>query len=66
MILVPVRSGNIALPPVNVQLVADASEASERVLCETYVSNAAQGIRILPARTGMAALVPISNDWEQR
>ncbi|WOO84693.1 Trafficking protein particle complex subunit 10 [Vanrija pseudolonga] len=66
VILVPVRSGNIALPPVNVQLVADASEASERVLCETYVSNAAQGIRILPARTGMAALVPISNDWEQR
>jgi hypothetical protein len=34
------------------------------VLCETYIANAAQGVRVLPAQTDMTALVPITTQWD--
>lgn len=67
LVLVPVRYGTLALPPISVQLLDRelATPGPERVLCETYVANAAQGIKVLPARTGMAALVPVAPDWAE-
>lgn len=67
LVLVPVRYGTLALPPISVQLLDRelAAPGPDRVLCETYVANAAQGIKVLPARTGMAALVPVAPDWAE-
>lgn len=67
LVLVPVRHGTLALPPVSVQLIDKELSAPgpDRVWCETYVANAAQGIRVLPARTRMAALVPVAPDWAE-
>jgi hypothetical protein len=50
---------------VSVQLVERPSSEPEtpeprRVLCETYMANAAEGARVLSAKTGMTALVPIA------
>lgn len=61
IVLVPVRHGALALPPVSVQLV----HGVPGVVCETYIANAAQGVKVLPSRTGMTALVPIQR-WEEQ
>ncbi len=62
IVLVPVRHGSLALPPVSVQLVGGGAPG---VVCETYIANAAQGVKVLPSRTGMTALVPIQR-WEEQ
>ncbi|CAK9779681.1 hypothetical protein CC85DRAFT_273697 [Cutaneotrichosporon oleaginosum] len=60
IVLVPVRHGSLALPPVSVQLVNGGG-----IVCETYIANAAQGVKVLPSRTGMTTLVPIQR-WEEQ
>ncbi|BEI79882.1 hypothetical protein CcaverHIS002_0104110 [Cutaneotrichosporon cavernicola] len=62
IVLVPVRHGSLALPPVTVQLVQGGAPG---IVCETYIANAAQGVKVLPSRTGMTALVPIQR-WEEQ
>lgn len=71
VVLVPVRHGTLALPPVAVQLLEPSANgvggprSHDRVHCETYVANAAYGVHVLPAKTGMTALVPIATEWEE-
>lgn len=42
-----------------------APHNSGSIVCETYIANAAQGVKVLPSRTGMTALVPIQQRWEE-
>jgi len=79
IVLVPMRPGALFLPNVAVSLLPSTSrdstgfaiaggEASgqegQRLMCETYVSNAAETVRVLPAKGSVTALVPLEPAWE--
>lgn len=67
MTLVPTRSGTLALPGVSVQMVSSAVRRGrsddEDTLCETFVENAAEAIRVLPVKQEVTALVPTRSLW---
>ncbi|WVQ80318.1 hypothetical protein IAT38_002423 [Cryptococcus sp. DSM 104549] len=81
IILVPIRAGNLFLPNVTVQLLDPGSarparsapaqgqaqvQSTPEVLCESHVENAAQAIRVLPAKREATAMVSIAlgEGWE--
>ncbi|WVQ76341.1 hypothetical protein IAR50_006006 [Cryptococcus sp. DSM 104548] len=79
IILLPLRSGSLFLPNVTVQPIDDLaapdapnqSQARSQVLCESFVENAAEVVRVLPAQKEVTALVPAvipsgipAGDWE--
>ncbi|TYJ56733.1 hypothetical protein B9479_002503 [Cryptococcus floricola] len=79
IILLPLRSGTLFLPTVSVQPLdtltpidaSDKSQARSQVLCESFVENAAEVVRVLSAQKEVTALVPAAlpagiptRDWE--
>ncbi|ORY22633.1 hypothetical protein BCR39DRAFT_551248 [Naematelia encephala] len=71
IVLVPMRSGIIFFPAVSVHLldppsVNTSSPGEDPPICETYVSNAAEYINVLPAKGSTTALVPLEDQrWEE-
>ncbi|WRT63733.1 uncharacterized protein IL334_000656 [Kwoniella shivajii] len=70
IILIPLKSGQLFLPNVNIQLLQNPnsnsnpnlgieSDRQTQLLCETYFENAAQSITVLPAKKEVNAIVPI-------
>lgn len=67
--LVPTRPGTLALPSMTVQIVPTSTPRGrsddEDTLCETFVENAAEAIRVLPVKKEVTALVPVRSVWHQ-
>nr|XP_031863557.1 uncharacterized protein CI109_000809 [Kwoniella shandongensis]KAA5530629.1 hypothetical protein CI109_000809 [Kwoniella shandongensis] len=74
IVLVPMRPGTLFLPSVHVALLHNTTDPhahgggwtheqshsqKEEMLCETYVENAAESLRILPAKREVTTVVPI-------
>lgn len=59
--LVPMRPGTLALPNVAVSIIPrpGSRDPSQLLICETFVENAAEAIRVLPAARAMSAIVPV-------
>lgn len=78
IVLLPTRAGTIFLPNVSIYPLHSPDEPSELqakvqgVLCESYMENAAQTVRVLPAKKEVTVLVPaplpggvpIGEQWE--
>ena len=62
IVLVPMRSGNLYLPNVVVNLLAP--DSSDDLMSETYVENAAETLEVLPAKGGGVAFIPLEPSWE--
>ncbi|SJX65910.1 related to TRS130-subunit of the TRAPP complex of the cis-Golgi [Sporisorium reilianum f. sp. reilianum] len=66
--LVPLRTGTVALPSVHVRPLSTVSGAGERggkATCETYTTNAAQRVTVVPARSVQAFFVPAARLGER-
>lgn len=78
IVLLPTRAGTIFLPNVSIYPLHSPDGSSELqakvqgVLCESYMENAAQTVRVLPAKKEVTVLVPaplpggalIGEQWE--
>jgi hypothetical protein len=62
IVLVPMRSGQLFLPIVTVNLADSGGE--DGLISETYLENAAEALEILPARSGGVAMIPLESSWE--
>ncbi|KAK8845493.1 hypothetical protein IAR55_006206 [Kwoniella newhampshirensis] len=70
IVLVPMRPGTLFLPSVHVAILPPTTDAwnqvpthangSEEMLCETYVENAGESLRVLPAEREVTSIVPVS------
>ena len=56
------RPGALALPNVVVSITPrpeTAQDPSQLLICETFVENAAESVRVLPAKRTVTAIVPV-------
>jgi hypothetical protein len=53
------RAGALALPNIAVSLLPASQDLSQQLICETFVENAADIIRVLPAARTISTIVPV-------
>jgi hypothetical protein len=65
--LIPMRPGPLLLPTVTTAILPSSSSDSvnrgndEQLLCETYLENAAEVVRVLPAKKTVRVMIPLIN-----
>ncbi|KAK4686207.1 trafficking protein particle complex subunit 10, partial [Tremellales sp. Uapishka_1] len=71
IVMVPMRAGALSLPTISIIMLPGPSNAKvynedDRLLCDSYVENAAQIINVLPAKTTMTTIIPTNHgsNWE--
>ena len=60
--LLPMRPGALTLPNVVVSIIPPANmqqQPGQLLICETFVENAAEAVRVLPAQRTVTAIVPV-------
>lgn len=63
------RSGPLSLPSISTSILPSTSDIDsqardqreEELLCETYLENAAEVVRVLPAKKVVRAMIPLVN-----